>query len=168
MSHGTGVCGLVALTVLVLAPGARGHELADGLLRAKYKDDRGVLEVEWRLDATEIEQALTRVAGKTIDIDALSAAERDRLLGVYLGPRFAATRGAVRYAWTVAGSQLDGADIFVFLEVPIPGGLDGVTLEATALFDSTHEVRHLLTVVWGTRRWSATLDKANPKIELRV
>lgn len=111
------------------------HPWHTSLAQAEYDERTGSLEVALRVDALDLEDALSRLAGKRIDLDR--AADADLRIAAYLRGRFVvrdANGARVKLSWV--GKEVFVTNAWLYFEAPLPDGPSGIRITDRLFFET--------------------------------
>ena len=124
---------LIAL-FLGLTAAAHAHALKLSVTEATYNRDSGRLELAVRLFADDLEEALTKDSGRRVPIDKpeLLAPAASAYLRKHLKVRSA---GGEVQSLSWSGAEVTATHVWLYAEVPLPGGLVGATFSVTFMHE---------------------------------
>lgn len=134
---------------------AFAHPLHTSIAEADYNRTTRQLEVAVRVFADDFEAALGARSKKKISLEKTPAAELDALSRAYLAEHFnVKSRDGVPAVPRWVGRDLkDSAnELWLFFEVPLPGGIDGVTIRHALLMDRFSDQLNSVHVRDGPRK----------------
>ncbi len=147
---------LVALVLGLLVPAAIAHPVHTSIADADYNRATKKLEVAVRVFADDFEAALSAVSGKKISLERTPPAEFDALALRYLRERFTVipTGSNQPVSLTWVGRELkDAANVvWLYFEVPLPGGIEGARLRHALLGEVFPDQLNSVRVRAGTRQ----------------
>lgn len=128
-----------ALAGFCMAATAHAHPVHTSFAEADYNRATQKLEVAVRVLVEDFEDALSRRAQKGISLDKTPAAEFDRQARAYLAEYFTVrTRDGViaAHRWIGREYQDESAELWLFFEIPLPGGVEGLRLRHALLLEA--------------------------------
>ena len=149
----------LALLLLAGLAGAtsalRAHPIHTSLAEADYNARTRKLEIALRVFADDFEQALSARAGRKISLDRTPAAELDALAFAYVQDRFTIrlpSAAPAAPAWV--GRELRDAtnELWLYLEAPLPGGVEGVRVRHALLAEIFPDQLNSVRVRAGSRQ----------------
>jgi hypothetical protein len=108
-------CGLFAMLVMMRL--ATGHPNHDAIAEVDWNSETGSLEVELRVNAHELERAVSRLAGQALDLDDAGSLEH---LKKYVAANVRCLDGdgkAVKMKW--AGAEIRVRSAWIYFEFPV-------------------------------------------------
>lgn len=147
------------LAALFLAPFAAAHPVHTSHADADFHPATHRLEISLRVIAGDLLAALQTEAGAgaaELSWEKTPPAELDRRIRAYVEPRFRfLDRDGRETALRWVGRDGDRADgeqrVWLYLEVDLPGGLDGASVQHTLLFERVPEQRNTVRIRQGDR-----------------
>ena len=124
---GLAACGMLSLPALA-------HKFHESLAQLDYNEEARTVEMSFRLFADDLEESLSKRAGKKIRID--KAKDADALTLAYLQDAFELKNGEGRsktFRWVGMEIQVDV--VWVYVETDMPEGLDHAQLRNRIFFD---------------------------------
>lgn len=146
---------VLVFTLLALAPKALAHPIHTSIAEADYHTSARTLEVALRVFADDFEAALTARAQRAISLARTPAADFDALTRVYLAEYFTvkATDGTrVSLHWVGREIKAAANELWLYFEVPLPQGVDGITIHHAMLRDQFSNQINSVHVRDGDRR----------------
>jgi hypothetical protein len=131
------------------------HRYHTSFAEADYNRDEQSLEVSLRTFADDLENILSRRAGKRIALDRRKEAEP--LLLAYLQETFqlkSSSGGVLKLSWVGMEVKVDA--VWLYFEVKIPGGLNDVQLRNRFLQDLFNDQRNVVNVKDGEQKTAMT------------
>lgn len=133
---------LLILTTFSIS--ARAHRYHTSLTRIDYNAQEQIAEITLQLFSDDFEAALTRKAGKPVNLDKTSQLEK--VILSYLAERFVIKNKSgetkkLRYI----GLERTNDAFRLYVETNMPEGFDGATLENTILFDQFDDQTNFVT-----------------------
>ncbi len=132
-------------------------------------DDHRVLEIAMRIDAADMESALKRRDKTAVDIESLSDADAERLIGKYLRDTVIIANAKIaieRFQWV--GWQKGKRHLWAYFEITLPKASNNQPnqLFLKTLFDVEPELQHI--VVLTDRNSSRTVIITKPDQPLTI
>jgi hypothetical protein len=129
---------LILFASVLFASAARAHPLHLSAAEADYNPTNQKLEISLKVFPDDFEAALTHRAKKRISLERTPGRELDALIQAYLQETFTVKSrdGTPRSLLWVGRELKDGdAHLWLYFEVPLPGGLEGARLAHLVLCD---------------------------------
>lgn len=138
---------------------ASAHPFHITLAEAEYNAETGKLEVALRIyHPTDLEEALSRRAGRRINLEKTEGA--DDLIMQYLRENFVIEPPGGKPApleWV--GKEVSLKTAWLYFEVPLPGGPEGVAFRNRLLFDVERDQSNTIVFKQGERRASLRFSR---------
>lgn len=113
---------------------AAAHKFYTSLAQVEYNAEEKTVEVSLRVSADDLEQALTRRAGREVSLDRTKDA--DRLVLAYLRDTFEIkNRDGETKPLKWVGMEVRAEVAWLYVEVEMPEGLAGARLRDQVLFE---------------------------------
>lgn len=162
------LCGAVAASLL-LAHGARAHDLHQSTGEAEFNPATNRLEVSLTFFANDLELALIRFSERMISLRDPATSKVDPLIQAYLKQVFviqdhdghSASLVWVGRDFEKATSPLDDERVTLYFEIVLPSGIAGQTLTHTALCSCFADQMNLLTLKRGDGKTELSFTKAD-------
>lgn len=135
----------VAALTLLLAGGAVAHQAKEAVTRVLFNNRTGNIEVMHRFLLHDAEHAVRDILGADADV-LRSEATRERF-AAYVGARFTLRdQDGELLPLQAVGHEIEGRYLWVYLETPIPGDLESLSMTHDALRDIWPDQVNLVTV----------------------
>lgn len=172
-----------ALWLLTQPAPVEAHPIHTGGGEAHFNAATRRLEVSLAVFADDLETALTVKAGRPVTLEKTPAREIDAALLTYLKSSFQATSktGLVQpLNWVGRGFEappapalapasipaptppVDDTRVVLYFEIPLPDGMDGLTLKYHLLTETFPDQKNILLIHDGPRRTSLAFTASSP------
>jgi hypothetical protein len=114
----------------------RAHPIHTSVAEADYNASSGNLEVALRVFIDDFEAAVSVHARRRVSLERTPAAEFDEAARAYLAAKFVVKTREGKVApprWVGREAKADANELWFYLEVPLPGGVEGARLHHNAL-----------------------------------
>ena len=146
---------LLALAAACLLPCiATAHPLHVSHAEADFNRDTGKLEIALKVFADDFEAKLTARAGRRVSLDKTPKVELDALCLAYLAETFTVkSRDGARQSLHWVGREIKDSEnhLWLYFEVPLPGGADGARIVHAVLSDEFRDQLNSVLVRDGGR-----------------
>jgi len=158
---------ITLLTIVVAATAnAWAHPFHVSIAEAEWNDESGRLEVAMRLNPVDLEQTLRQRSGLPIDLDKSGRIEQ--LVEQYLRSSFfAKDREGQRCEIEWVGKETTIREAWIYFEVALPNGLDGVSFGNVFLFERMADQVNTVNFHSGNKRQSLRFTVEQPEQVLR-
>jgi hypothetical protein len=147
-------CFLVLAAVSLLPRLASAHPLHVSHAEADFNRDTGKLEVALKVFADDFEAKLTARAGHRVSLEKTPKAELDTLCLAYLTETFTVkSRDGAQQTLAWVGREIKDREnhLWLYFEVPLPGGAEGARLVHAVLGDEFRDQLNSVLVRDGGR-----------------
>ena len=125
---------LVVLVALVACVPVSAHKFHASLAEVDYNAKSGSAEIAIRMFVDDLEDAVSRSAGRRVRIDTTADFDRYALAYVQSALKITDRDGhELQLAWVGKDASVD--EVWVYVEAPAPSGLDGARLSNKIFFD---------------------------------
>ncbi|MBI3887176.1 MAG: hypothetical protein HY302_15830 [Opitutae bacterium] len=144
----------LAATACLFPRLASAHPLHVSHAEADFNRDTGKLEVALKVFADDFEARLATRAGHRVSLEKTPKAELDALCLAYLAATFTVkSRDGARQTLALVGREIKDAEnhLWLYFDVPLPGGADGARLRHAVLADEFRDQLNSVHVRAGGR-----------------
>lgn len=155
------VSGLLGTCLLFLSGLAFAHAFHTSEAEADWNAKSGSLEIALCVEPFELERLLTSIHEEKIDLERTP--EVDTLVSDWISASFkvSSAKGEL-VGLSFVGFEVSAKEAWVYFEVPLPGGLDGVQLENRVFFDLHAKQINTVLIRDGDFRQTLTFLEAQP------
>jgi hypothetical protein len=161
MKHTAFLTGIALFVAgLLLASPASAHRYHTSLTEADYNREEQSLQVSLRTFADDLENILSRRAGKRINLDRKKEAEP--LLLAYLQDVFqlkGAAGESLKLSWVGMEAKVDS--VWIYFETKIPGGIKGLQLSNRFLQDLFDDQLNVVNIKEGNQKIALTFARGD-------
>ncbi len=153
-SAATRWCFLLLAATCVLPRIAAAHPLHVSHAEADFNRATGKLEIALKVFADDFETKLTARAGHRVSLEKTLKAELDALCLAYLAETFTVkSRDGARQSLHWVGREIKDSEnhLWLYFEVPLPGGADGARIVHAVLSDTFRDQLNSVLVRDGGR-----------------
>lgn len=153
---------LASVIGLLLAGTTWAHPFHVSLAEAEWNAESKKLEIALRLHPTDLEDALSQRAKQRISLETTE--DVDSLIRDYLAEAFVVTDTddtPATLEWV--GKEIEVTWAWVYFEIPLQAGPDGVTIRNAVFFELLEDQANLITLRSGKQRHSLTFTRDDPE-----
>ena len=141
---------------------ASAHPFHASLTEAEWNEEAKRLEVTVKLDPNDLEKAVRRITGRTIDIEEKSA---EKAIRAYLTSAFRVRADSLKETKPIElkwiGYEVDLKNAWLYFEVPLPAGPTGIEITNTLLHGDVHHQKNYVTVKAGEKKASLVCSESS-------
>lgn len=152
---------LLGAVLLATAP-ALAHKYHASLTTVEWNAENKALEVVVRVFADDLEAAITKSRGTSFQLESAD----ETAVAAYLAEHVVFRIGDTRLKPNWVGMEMDVRQLWAYIEIPVPQGIEGLALHHSVFFDLFGDQINTVNVnVTGTVK-SLVFDRNRPRQSL--
>jgi len=152
---------LTAVTFGLAPSPAEAHPFHFSFAEAQWNAETESLEIALRVESKELEPALRTRQRPKFNLDDDSAGQ---VVAAYLREHLQFTRGKEKpVEWKWIGMEVKVKETWCYLEVPLAGGPEGITITNTILLAQIPEQVNVMSIAAGDRRQRLHFNANSPR-----
>jgi hypothetical protein len=138
------------LIALALAVPLVPHDFFISVLTMQHKAEQRTLDLTWQITAHDLEHALSNVAELKLN-SALEHPQADSLINAYFEDHLHLSLGNRSLDWNWIGREMEGENLFCYLQVENVGSVNGLAVSNTLLQDVFQDQDNIVHVEDGVQ-----------------